>query len=283
MKTYTACYPCFLRHALEATRFAGGNESDEYRVLKAVLQELVKFDARSSPPEMAYLIQKTIKKTLGNWDPYREVKDQSTKEALSLYPTLKTMVMAASNPLAYAISLSIAGNIIDFGFSSEYDLYSNIEMVLTQGLPREVVDTFQRDLERARDILFLGDNAGETVFDRVLIENLSRPITYVVKGGPVLNDATMSDAVDAGLDRVAEVIDNGSDAPGTLLPLCSPAFRERFCQADLVIAKGQSNYETLSNERAPIYFLLQAKCPVIAREIGVPEGTAVMRRSMNYV
>ena len=134
--------------------------------------------------------------------------------------------------------------------------------------------------DRARDILYLADNAGEIVFDRLLIEQLPPGrVTVAVKGGPVLNDATRSDAAVAGLNELAEVIDNGSDAPGTLLGDCSHSFRERFDRADLVIAKGQGNYETLSDARKDVFFLLKAKCPVIAHHLGCDVGRTVVQRS----
>ncbi len=124
--------------------------------------------------------------------------------------------------------------------------------------------------------VYLADNAGETVFDRVLIETLAKPTTYVVKGGPVLNDALLEDALDAGLDRVADIIDNGSDAPGTILDLCSATMRAEFDAASLIVAKGQANYETLSDCPRDIFFLLQVKCHVIAQHVGVPVGSMVI-------
>jgi hypothetical protein len=128
-------------------------------------------------------------------------------------------------------------------------------------------------------VLYLGDNAGETVFDRVLIEALEPPVLYAVKGGPVLNDATLDDALAAGLETCATIIDNGSRAPGTVLDLCSAEFRGAFDAAPLVIAKGQANYETLSEAGPRVFCLLQAKCPVIAEDMRVPVGSTIVRRS----
>ncbi len=135
-------------------------------------------------------------------------------------------------------------------------------------------------MAQARDILYLGDNAGEVVFDRVLIERLPYDeVTFVVKGSPVINDATMADAEAAGLTDLVEVITNGSDGPGTILKTCSPQFRERFGQADLIIAKGQGNYESLSEVDKSIFFVLKAKCPVIARDLDCTIGEMILRRN----
>ncbi len=137
-------------------------------------------------------------------------------------------------------------------------------------------ESFQSALAQSKPTIpYLGDNAGETVFDRVLIEILDRP----VKAAPILNDATREGAISAGLDKITEIIDNGSDAPGTLLDDCSSTFRERFEKADLIIAKGQGNYENLRGHPAPVFFLLQAKCSVIARNISVSKGDIALKYS----
>ena len=136
---------------------------------------------------------------------------------------------------------------------------------------------FKHAVSRANNILYLGDNAGEIVFDRLLIEQLPcEKITFVVKGGPILNDALMEDAQIVGLTDVVDVIDNGSDAPGTILESCSEAFRLRFDESDLVIAKGQGNYETLSDVDKNIFFLVTPKCSVLARHLGREIGSLVL-------
>ena len=139
-------------------------------------------------------------------------------------------------------------------------------------------DQVRQALEKARVILYLADNAGETVFDRVLIEILEQPVIYAVKGGPTLNDATQEDAIAAGLEEVAEIVSTGSDAPGTVLEYCSPAFRQLYDEAELIIAKGQATHEALDEEDGRLFFLLQVKCPVLGREIGVEPGSIVLER-----
>jgi uncharacterized protein with ATP-grasp and redox domains len=139
---------------------------------------------------------------------------------------------------------------------------------------------FRQAVNDAREILYIADNAGEIVFDRLLIERLPiEKVTVAVKGSPVINDVTMEDALVAGLPRIVEVIDNGSDAPGTILESCSGYFQERFEKADLVIAKGQGNYETLSDIDKNIFFILKAKCPVIARDIGCEVGQMIFQKT----
>ena len=139
---------------------------------------------------------------------------------------------------------------------------------------------FRQALAANGELLFLGDNAGETVFDRILIETLDVPVTYAVRGGPIINDATRDDAIAAGLDQVAAIVDNGAAVPGTLLKHCTEEFQQRFHSANLIIAKGQGNYESLSGSGAPIFFALQAKCPVIASDLGVPLKSFILKNEM---
>jgi uncharacterized protein with ATP-grasp and redox domains len=201
--------------------------------------------------------------------------------ALDLYPELVDRVRNSQDPLDTAVRLSIAGNILDFGIKDQVDsLRPTVEKVMAQDFAIHDMELLRERLNRADHILFLADNAGETVFDRVLIETLSMPVTYGVKGGPILNDATCEDARAAGLDQCATLLSSGVNAPGTILDLCSEAFRRAFQEAPLIIAKGQANYETLSEAGPRVFCLLQVKCPVIARDIGAPVGSIVVRQSL---
>ena len=278
MKTYLDCYPCFLRQALEAARLAGADQGQQKAVLERVLDLLKQVEPASTPPEIGDRVHRIVRQEVGDGDPYQAVKQASTRQALSLYPRMKALVAESGNPLDVAVRLSIAGNIIDLGPNLEYDLWATVERVLAQPFAIDDGMAFREALARADRALYLADNAGETVFDRVLIESLGVPVTYVVKGGPTLNDATREDALAAGLDQVAEVVSNGTDAPGTILARCSEEFRRLYDEAKLVIAKGQGNYETLSEEGPKVFFLLQAKCPVMARDAGVPVGSIVLKR-----
>lgn len=278
MKTYLDCYPCFLRQAVEAARQSGADENQQRVIVKRALQTLITLRPGSTPPEIGDVIHRIVREESGNADPYHEEKSVATQQALELYPKLKALVLEAHDPLETAVRLAIAGNIIDLAPSGQYDLWSTVERVLEQRFAIEDRAAFGKALANAEAILCLADNAGETVFDRCLIETLDRPVTYAVKGGPVLNDATVDDATAAGLDQAAEVISTGSDAPGTILERCSEGFRERYKAAQMIIAKGQANYETLSSEGDRVFFLLQAKCPVIAQDLGVPTGSIILKQ-----
>jgi len=284
MQTYLDCYPCFLRQALDAARLAGADERQQKAVLDRVLDVLKQAGLSSTPPETAERVHRIVRQEVGDGDPYRAVKETSTREALALYPRMKVLLAEASDPLEVGVRLSIAGNIIDLGPAREYDLWGTVERVLAQPFAIDDGAALREALSRAgrgavtAPLLYLADNAGETVFDRLLIEALDVPVVYAVKEGPILNDATREDALVAGVDRVATVVSTGSDAPGTILDRCSEEFRRLYEKAGLIIAKGQANYETLSEEGPRVFCLLQTKCPVIARDVGVPVGSIVLRQ-----
>ena len=276
MRTYLDCYPCFLRQALSAARMAGADEDEQRVVLGQVLDLLRRADPASAPPEIGDQVHRLVRQQVADGDPYRAVKEAGTRAALALYPRMRALLREADDPLDTAIRLSIAGNIIDAAPDRMYDLWDTVERVLAQPFAVDDRDAFRTALAEADRVLYLADNTGETVFDRVFIEVLDKPVTYAVKGGPVLNDATRADALAAGIDQVANVVSTGSDAPGTVLHRCSDRFRQLYDEAELVIAKGQANYETLSAAGPRVFCLLQVKCPVIARDVGVPVGSIVL-------
>jgi len=283
MQIYLDCIPCFLRQALDSVRLATDDEKIQEQVVREVLRLASDLDMSQSPPAIGQQIHRLIRKLVGENDPYRKIKKRFNNLALKLYPELKERVNTSEDPFVTAIRLAIAGNIIDFGVNSsleESHVKETISDSLNGYLDPKQIQSFKDAVTEAEKILYLADNAGEVVFDRLLIEQLPcEKVTAVVKGKPVINDATMEDVELAGLSEIVEAIDNGSDAPGTILGSCSQRFRERFEDADLVVAKGQGNYETLSDVEKNIFFILKAKCPVIARDLGCEVGEMILRRN----
>lgn len=284
MRTYLDCVPCFVRQALDAGRMITDDEAVHEAVLRETLRLAADMPFNRPPPWMGQRIHRMLRERTGNSDPYAQAKRDANRLALELYPGLAERVARSTDPFTTAVRLAIAGNIIDLGVKSELDhgdVHRSIEHALEDSADPEAIQELRERVAGAREILYLADNAGEIVFDRLLIEQLPiERVTVVVKGSPVINDATRGDAEAAGLVDLVEVIDNGSDVPGTILELCAPAFRERFDRADLVIAKGQGNYETLSEAPArngrKVFFLLKVKCGVIARNLGCPLGRVMV-------
>jgi uncharacterized protein with ATP-grasp and redox domains len=284
MRIYLDCIGCFVRQALDACRLATDDERIHEAVIRKVLKLASELDMSQSPPEIGQKIHRLIRNLVGSDDPYRELKKRSNNLALKMYPELRKQIIGSKMGLETALRLAIAGNILDFGVNSsvtESDLRKAISESLTMYFDMGQIESFKDSVKQAKEILYLADNAGEIVFDRLLIEQLPwEKITLVVRGNPVINDATRRDAVISGLAQIVEVIDNGSDGPGTILENCSSAFRDRFANAELIIAKGQGNYETLSDVDKNIFFLLQAKCPVIADHLGCEVGAMVVRKNV---
>jgi len=286
MRIFLDCIPCFVRQALDSARLATEDEQIHEKVVREVLRLAADLDMSQSPPVIGQRIHRLIRKLICNNDPYHELKERFNRLALRICAELEERVRTSEDPLETAVRLAIAGNIIDLGVKTsikESDVEKIIRDCLTADFDSRQVEEFRNAVSRAEKILYLADNAGEIVFDRLLIEQLPcEKVTVVVKGNPVINDATIEDADVAGLTRIVEVIDNGSDAPGTILESCSQAFRNRFAESDLVIAKGQGNYETLSDADKNIFFILKAKCPVIARDLGCEVGEMILRKSESF-
>jgi uncharacterized protein with ATP-grasp and redox domains len=276
MKAYLDCYPCFFVQALKTARLVTSEEKIILQILKDVSVYLSQASFDVTPSEIGLGVYRIIYTRTGVEDPYKEVKERCIQQALSLYPELKKWIESSGDRLMTAIRLSIAGNVIDFGTNSSFDLDQELETILSQDFAVNHYDKFRRALEKARNIVYIADNAGETVFDRLLIEEINKPVIYVVREKPIINDATREDARLSGLDSVSEIISSGCDAPGNILKFCSDGFLKTYGSADLVISKGQGNYEALSDEERSVFFLLKVKCPVIARDLGVEEGSIIL-------
>jgi len=252
------------------------------QILREVLKKTSDMNMSISPPVMGQFFHRRLREITGQRDPYQTEKEKHNRLALDLFPRLKAEVESAEDSLAMATRLAIAGNIIDLGVNghlTENDIMRAVHQALQEPLAGDW-EKFRAAIFGAKNILYLADNAGEIAFDRLLIEQiLEKRVTLVVRGAPIINDATIIDAQTVGLDKIVKIIDNGSDAPGTILADCSREFIRRFEDADLIIAKGQGNYETLSDEPRNIYFLFKVKCPVIANHIGLPVGTQVLMKS----
>ena len=279
MKSYLDCYPCFFTQAIRTSKMITSDDKKIWQILNEVSLSIPDVPFGATPPEIGREVYRIISERTGIKDPYRKIKEKCTRQALSLYPELKKLINSSEDRLMTAVRLSIAGNIIDYGANFDFDLKKDVGTILSQDFSINHYREFCEALDKARKILYLADNAGETVFDRLLIEEINRPVIYVVRAHPVINDATREDALLAGIDKVAEIVSSGCDAPGNILKFCSDEFLNIYRSADLIISKGQGNYEGLSDEERPIFFLLKAKCHVIARDIGINEGSIVLMKA----
>ena len=284
MRTELACLPCFFRQVSRTLAYAGVNGERGREITRTAGRIIEGASLAQAPARISTLLHRLIRSSTGV-DPYQGVKETYNRIALDQLPAVRLMTgpdAGERERLAGAVRAAIAGNIIDFGIYDRIDLARSLQEAFQLPLPQPAFRQFSDAVSAARNILYLCDNAGEIVFDRILIEELrqrGRKVTAVVKGVPVINDATMEDARAAGLPESADrVIDNGNDGIGTLLELCSDAFLDAYREADLIISKGQANYETLAPERdGRTFFLFKVKCPVVADALGMHEGDIVLQ------
>jgi len=290
------CIPCFFRQAIEAADMIGVGDKQKKEIINQVAQAIPEFSLNSTPPEMGQIIHAIVRTVTGVADPYLHIKQKSHALAMQVFDLLAAKISRANNKLLTAVVLSIAGNIIDFGVKNSVDVKGEIQKILNReerAIKKEDEKLFQfnlfaRKLADAITIVYLADNVGETVFDRLLLEHIKKmypqkKLWYAVRGFPILNDALEIDAYNAGINNYAQIFNNGYDAPGTILKKSSPAFRKIFRAADLIISKGQGNFESLSDQKKyPVFFLFMAKCPVIARHLDCTVNDIILKCNQVY-
>jgi len=274
MKTHLECIPCFIKQSLEAACMATDDKEIQTEVLRKVMKYFQNVSLTNSPPELSREVHKIIRDITGSKDPYKEVKDKSNEMAKRDYLYLKKVVNESDDHLLMAIKLSIVGNVIDFGTTHRFNINEMIDNAINKDFDASSYPYFKRVLEQSETILFLADNSGEIYFDKLLLEELAnkqKKITYVVKANPIINDALTVDAKFAGIDEIATIIEGDSgqklSSPGMILSYASNKFLEIFGSSDMVLSKGQGNYEGLSDVDREIFFMLVVKCPLVAQDI----------------
>ena len=285
MKTYLDCLPCFMDQIVRVGRLLKLPEADCLAMLREFAGRFDELELEDPPPKTAIRLYDMISRYAGLKDPFKAIKKESTEKALALYPELKKRVEQSTTPLSLAAKFAVAGNVIDFGVASQFDLAAELDRVVDDcAFGHWHEESFFKALDEAEWLLYLGDNTGETVMDRLFIETIAKetgtPVSYVVREAPIINDAIVEDALAAGLDGCAEIVSSGCSAPGTVLDLCSPQFLNLFHNAPLIVSKGQGNYETLSGVKVPIFFFLKAKCSVVADHLGVQQGDLVLMEEL---
>lgn len=280
MKTAVECIPCLITQGINISKHNNVNEENTEKLIKEILLTLSTENfSNSTPPHLVKLIYKISRKYTGNIDPYKDIKREYNDLILKMVPRLQQLIDQSENPLDEAIKLAVTGNIIDFGTShtiTEELIYEKINEVEKTSFSVDAKKSLYKKLESAKTLLYLGDNCGEIVFDKLLIKEIKKSyphvkITFVVRGGFVLNDVTLDDATQVSMQDEVIVIDNGDNASGTIIENCNEAFVEEFYSADLIISKGQGNYETLSEaNRKAIFFLFMTKCQHITTALNVP-------------
>jgi len=270
-----------------------GKRMDKYEVapekrndlVSTMMKEIAEINLdKSYSPEITRNIIEQLKQNSIIDDPYRPEKEESNREMLERYQEFKRMVEVSKDPFETALRLAIAGNIIDFGPGHDFDIWETIEQVMTSDFAIDHSRRLKEAIQNAKSILYLGDNCGELVLDKLFLETLDHPnVIFAVRDSAVLNDTTLKEAMEVGIPNVATLISNGDDAPSTLLHRVSQEFRAIYDSADLIISKGMGNFEGLMDENDPrLFFLLMIKCHVIGQKIGANKGEFVVKCSSDY-
>lgn len=277
------CVVCSINMVLNLFKNGLIDLKHQEEILRKVLKYYSEADYTQLTIEAAKNIQAIVREVAGVADPYKTLKDKYNLKALEYYKKYKKLLENDKNKREKALRLAIAGNIIDFGPTHDFDVDKKIIEVLEANFPINDSELLFEEIDKAKTILYLGDNTGEIVFDKLFLETIGHPnVTFAVRHSPVLNDATMEDVTLAGIDKLANVITNGDNAPGTLLKSVSNEFLEHFNSADLIISKGQGNFEGLSSiTDKNIYFLLTVKCEQIAIDLNVQKGDCVVKSAIN--
>lgn len=277
MKLYLDCIPCFMQQALRAGRMATSDEKKIKQILDETGEMVKTISMHATPAEIGMSVYRIVSKVTGVSDPYKKIKQKHLAETKSIYPELEKIVANSDDKLLSAIRIAIAGNVIDLGVIKSFDIVKDVKSILKRDFAIFDYSAFKKQLEKAENILYIGDNVGESVFDKILIKELKKPVIYAVRSIPIINDVTMEDAIASGLDEVAELIDSGCESPGIILNKSTPEFLEIFNTSGLVISKGQGNFEGLSDCSRQVFFLLKTKCPIISNHLGVEEGSIIFK------
>lgn len=278
MKLDPECIPCIVNQAYRtASLLAPGNADLQITIIKDVCRAVDGLDINSAAPMFSSTMQSIVESALGIKNPYEKLKKENIKKAQLFVRYLEAMVSASNDRLETALRVAIMGNTIDIAANPDFSIEEEVNKITLTKIDEKSLGFLREDLKRASTVLYIGDNYEEGLFDRILLEQLNvKRLVFAVRSYPILNDITLEDARTLGIDRICEVIESGSKIAGTNLKQCTREFLDLFENADVVISKGQGNYETLMDVNRPIYFLFKVKCEAISRRAGLPVGASVL-------
>ncbi len=277
------CISCIISQANRSAKlFINGNKEAHLKLLKDVCEKVKIIDQNFTAPHFSLIIQELIEKTTNTNDPYKSIKEKNLKDAKMFIPAMEKLIENATDKLEAALKIAILGNTIDVGANPNFDLDSDFDLLKFASLNLTEFEQFSEDIKNADSILYIGDNYEEALFDKFLLTELSnKNLVFAVRSRPILNDITIEDAEHLGINKICKVIESGSKIAGTDINKCSPEFLEMYNNADVVISKGQGNFETLLDESRPIYFLFKVKCEVIALRSGLNKGEGALLYHQN--
>lgn len=284
MRLKPDCIICNLSIVLRTLKIISKDEEFLFRNMKKAVDSISLVNVEQFPPELGGIVYKTIIESTEVRDPYKHIKRKQNDLILRNYYNFRKSVLNSKNPLFEAVRLAIIGNVIDFGINKVIDFTKDIKDSLEKEIFINDYHLFKKELEFSKKILYIGDNSGEIVFDKLLITQIKetysdKKIIFVCRGAPIINDVLIEDALQVGIDKYAKVMSSGMKLPGTILKYANKDFVNELRNSDLVIAKGQGNFEGMEEEAIEnIFFLLKAKCNVVADYLRCNIGDLVIKR-----
>lgn len=284
MKTYLECIPCFLNQTLKVMDIQSVDYKTKEKAMKQIMLKLSKFNLNSKPPEFALFVYKTIEKIIGNSDFYKKIKKKDNLQAISSLFKIRKIIEKSKNPFKDTIKLAILGNVMDFAANPDYDILKTIKDNINNDFAIDDYKSLKQDILNAKSIVYIADNAGEIVFDMLLVKEIKKisnaEITFFVRGRPIINDVTLEDVKVVGLDKIDNIKIKTIKTIFPCINKSTKSFINYLKKSDLIISKGQANYECLSEFKGNIYFLLFTKCEVISRNLGVKKNEMVLKSNI---
>lgn len=283
MKIDEACVGCLINQSIKVAHAIKADAPLAQQLTSTVEKMSKTFSYEQTPPEIAADIYEMMAKIAHKQDLYDEVKLHSTQKALTFIPQLKERLKNSANKLLTATKIAVAGNVIDLAAEVEFDLHEELENIFHIDFAHDDFAKLQEQLEVAQTVLVIGDNVGEHIFDHLFIETLqelypSKEFTYMVRGNPIINDVTLTEAKEAGFDKLCNLVDSGVNTPGFTYSRATNEAQQIFDNVDLIISKGMGNYECMSpTHRDNICFLLKVKCNVVAASLGKRIGDIICK------
>jgi uncharacterized protein with ATP-grasp and redox domains len=282
MKSDPECLICMMKQAFNTVKVITNDHAVQREVLNRVAEKISYTDLNNTPAEISQPVYEIVSRVTGVKDPYHKLKRQTNEEAMKLLPVLQQLLLKAADPLVTALHIAVAGNIVDFGIGHTFDLEKDVFTILSLPFTVDDSEKFKSEIHPGRHLLYIGDNSGEIVFDRLLVQLLKdrgMNVTFCVKSGPIINDAVMEDARMTGLTDIVPVIETGSNDIGINLNRSGKLFRKTMEEADVILSKGHGNFETCNELPYNFYFLLKAKCRVVARALSINMGDLAFKKS----
>lgn len=269
------CIACLFNQSLKVTKLLELDDATSKKVFDSTAQILIDHDMSYTPPQIAKEIYQSISEITGEEDPVTLSKERATREALEVDTSF-------IQTIPDALKLSVIGNVIDFGAQNQFDLGEMIQNSFHQAFAINDFSVFEKELKKAKELVIIGDNVGEHIFDKVLIETIKKSydieVYYFVRGKPIINDVTLKEA--QILKDCTQLIDTGAATPGYDLKEVNEESKAIFDRADIVLAKGMGNFESLYHAaKRPVYFLFVVKCNVVAQAIGKEVKELIFKRN----